>query len=419
MSMIGVSFLKTDDAIDFIRELYPTAQRFGFFCSSFDDTYDMLFSANTEQQRNSSEWIAWSRAESTKKYGLVLHDSWLSGLFSMNPIISTDNLVLCLPMEVSLYKAPTPAEWSRLLNETPHPNQKFELSSHTFHLPDLQGPIPIHSMYGLLCSVLLRAFADTHRLVVCSDLLPVDQHQHIPWNICRLDKRASIIAPLLMQLIQLYDTNLRESNPNGIVIWHSIWMLLTIDINVLFRAAGHDGPQPMFDARQTLSSWACTPAARRACLHAVQSLRILSHRKPADGTAFQSVRTLFISALILGFYVLVSPDMACKESPGPRSINFDLDSSVVDWKIIGDEGISNPESPSMVPRNSTKLDDPAVRFIRFGGPILIDGKRYDSGARHAQRIFLEFASLLDEVGTHWMAGYARLLYMIHHTLATP
>ncbi|KAJ5650667.1 uncharacterized protein N7484_004390 [Penicillium longicatenatum] len=221
-----------------------------------------------------------------------------------------------------------------------------------------------------------------------------------------------------MSLVQLYDTSLRESNPNCIVIWHSVCMLLTADINILSRAAGRDGPESMSDARRDITCWAYTPAARRACLHAAQTFRTLYHRKPADGTAFQSVRTLFMSALILGFYLLASPVNACLEGQSDWD-NFDLANSVVDWKVIGDEGISNDGTASMAPHDSARLGDAAVRFIRFGGPILIDGKKYEYGARNAQRILLEFAGLLDEVGTHWMANYARLLYMVHDTMATP
>ncbi|KAJ5923233.1 hypothetical protein N7454_008478 [Penicillium verhagenii] len=273
-------------------------------------------------------------------------------------------------------------------------------------------------MYGLLCSVLLRVSTDTRRLILSSDLVPAEQHQFVPWNICRLDKRASIVTPLLISLVQSYETILRDTNPNCIVIWHSACMLITTDINVISRAAGRDGPESMFDARRDLSCWTYTPAARRACLHAAQTFRTLSHRKPTDGTAFQSVRTLFMSALILGFYLLASPENPCEEYASDRD-QFDLANSVVDWKAIGDEGISNNGPSRKGPDNPAKSEDAAIQFIRFGGPILIDGKKYEYGARYAQQILLEFAGLLDEVGTHWMANYSRLLYMVHDTMAIP
>lgn len=83
--------------------------------------------------------------------------------------------------------------------------------------------------------------------------------------------------------------------------------------------------------------------------------------------------------------------------------------------MVGDEGFSSSESSIRDAIEGVESD--AVRFIRFGGPTVLDRKAYHSGVRHAQRIILEFASLLDEVGTHWMADYARLLYMIHDTRA--
>ncbi|KAJ5717815.1 hypothetical protein N7488_003461 [Penicillium malachiteum] len=473
MCMIGISFFKTDDAVSFIRKLYPSilkevctqlalatttcetpasilgilvlahhtlflfistgghlchdrsrdlylrtitiAQQYGYFCSRFDQIHDLLLSLQIDE---SARWIAWSRAESTKNLiiGLALHDSWLSDLFSTSPIIATDALVICLPMEINLYKVTTSSEWSQLLDEASCSNETFELSSHHFHLPNLQGHQHALSMYGILCSILLRVSADTHRLITSSDLVPAEEHQYVPWNVFRLDKRASIVAPLLPSVIHTFEGAFRQSNPNCIVIWHSVGMLLTADMNVLSSAAGRNGAECMLDARQALISWAYTPAARRACLHAAQSIRILSHRKPADGTAFQSVRTLFMSALVLAFYLLAMPETACLQSP--TWVDFDLASSNIDWTVIGDEGLSNLEPSDIEMQNQVKLEDAAVRFVRFGGPILIDGKRYEPGPRHGQRIILEVAGLLDEVGTHWMAGYSQLLYMIHDTLVT-
>ncbi|KAJ6028572.1 hypothetical protein N7540_004148 [Penicillium herquei] len=396
MCMIGISFFKTDDAVSFIRKFYPIAQKYGYFCSPFDQIHDLLLSPQIDE---SARWIAWSRAESTK-----------------NPIIATDALVVCLPMEINLYKASTSNEWAQFLDDASCSNETFELSSHHFHLPNLQGHRHALSMYGILCSILLRVFADTHRLITSSDLVPAEEHQYIPWNVFRLDKRASIVAPLLASVIHTFEGTLRQANPNCIVIWHSVCMLLTADMNVLSSAAGRNGAECMLDARQALTPWAYTPAARRACLHAAQSIRILSHRKPADGTAFQSVRTLFMSALVLAFYLLAMPETSCLQNS--TWTDFDLANSDIDWTVIGDEGLSNLESSDVELQNQVKLEDAAVMFVRFGGPILIDGKRYEPGARHAQRIILEVAGLLDEVGTHWMAGYSQLLYMIHDTMVT-
>lgn len=78
----------------------------------------------------------------------------------------------------------------------------------------------------------------------------------------------------------------------------------------------------------------------------------------------------------------------------------------------------DPASSSMTPAEPDMENEP-ISFIRLGGPIIIDEKGYRRGARHIQRVILEFASLLDEVGTHWMADYARLLCIIHNSMVGP
>lgn len=335
----------------------------------------------------------------------------------MHPIIQVHSLSVNVPQSNVLYEASNCHRWSQLLTETSTNSNILELSSHHFSLPELRGPIHAFSMYGLLCSVLLRVSADIYRLVSSSDIVPESQHQHVPWKICQFDKRANIAAPLLSSLIRVYDQTLRNSNPNCIVIWHSVCILLTVDVNGLARAAGRDGLEFMADARRDLRSWANTAASRRACLHAAQVFRTLAHRKPADGTAFQSVRTLFMSALVLGLYILLGPDsLASDHFDGSGSL--DLANADIDWKAIGNVGMSDPVS-SPPSAESVELEDAGIRFIRHGGPIIIDGKKYRPGSRHAQRIILDFAGLLDEVGTHWMADYTRLLYMIHDTMVEP
>lgn len=332
----------------------------------------------------------------------------------MNPVIRTDAISLWLPQNNTLYLAPTSSKWVELVGVTSHATQILNLSVHDFKLPSLQGKVHAFSLYGLLCTALLRLTADTYRLIRSFDLALPEQHQYVPWNILRLDKRGSVSASLLTVMIELYDDTFRASNPNCIVIWHSVCILMTVDIDILGRAAGRDGTESMIEARKALTSWARTTSARRACVHAAQTFRILSHRKPADGTAFQSVRTLFMAALVLGMYILTKP-----RYPQPDTIDdgkcFDLANASIDWKVVSDEGFSSSELS--IRDNTEGVESEAVRFIRYGGPIVIDRQIYHSSARHAQRIILEFASLLDEVGTHWMADYARLLYMIHDTMA--
>ncbi|KAJ5906068.1 uncharacterized protein N7473_002984 [Penicillium subrubescens] len=197
-------------------------------------------------------------------------------------------------------------------------------------------------------------------------------------------------------MIRLYDDTFKNSNPNCIVIWHSVCISMTADIDILSRAAGRDGAESMVEARKALAYWDPVPsqASRWYCV-------------PTGSNAVTA-------ALVLGVYILTSTRSSHSDTFNDEK-PFDLANTSMDWKVVGDEGFSTSESS--IRDNTEGVESDAVRCIRFGGPIVIDRKIYDSGARHAQRIILEFASLLDEVGTHWMADYARLLYMTHDTMA--
>lgn len=269
-------------------------------------------------------------------------------------------------------------------------------------------------MYGLLISVLLRVSGDIRRLTLYCDLSPLGEDHHVPWEACRLDKRADIAAPLVTSVINSFDSILQTLNPNCTVIWHCVCIHLTVDIGLLSQAAGRDGSGAMTLARQALVSWTRTSSARRACLHAAQTFRILLHRKPADGTAFQSVRTLFVSALVLSFYVLLTTAMPLSEDSIGLE-DFDLVDCDINWILVGSRAISDSIS-DLVPAESIASTDAAIRFIEVGGPIVLNGEIYQSGALCARRVLLEFAGLLDEVGSHWMEDYAQLLYTIHDTI---
>lgn len=146
----------------------------------------------------------------------------MSNLFTVSPIIRTDAIFLSLPQENTLYLASTGREWAELSSATSPVTQVLELSAHEFTIPSLQGRVHAFSLYGILCTTLLRVTADTHRLILSSDFVPPEQHRHVPWNICRLDQRASLSAPFLTEMVQLYDDTLRNSNSNCTVMWHSV-----------------------------------------------------------------------------------------------------------------------------------------------------------------------------------------------------
>ncbi|OGM41727.1 hypothetical protein ABOM_009886 [Aspergillus bombycis] len=344
MCIIGLSFVKTEEAVRFIYHIYPAlldevyirvisvtpstsnpsamlsrltlahhmlfllvvtegnicptksqmlhgytltaAQNIGLFHLPVGQISDNLFSSTTDEHMR---WKLWSRIESIKNLiiGLILYDSSLSGIFSMSPVISTSTLHVALPCDFVLYRAQSVQDWMRLIQEGSRiTTPTVKLSCNEFYLPTLPRQVHISCLYGIMSAILVRLMANYHRLIISSDLGQEEWHQHIPWRIYNLDKRASSITNVVIHFIQLYDTVLANSNPNCIVIWHNLCLLLTADIRLHEQAAGREGPDAMQTARQAITLWASTPAARRACLHAAKIFHTLSHWKPMDGMGF-------------------------------------------------------------------------------------------------------------------------------------
>lgn len=71
-------------------------------------------------------------------------------------------------------------------------------------------------------------------------------------------------------------------------------------------------------------------------------------------------------------YILTtSPHSATDDTS--QGEHFDLSEADFDWKIVGDGDISDLDNASMALSDSSNWEQPAVKFIRFGGPIFFNG----------------------------------------------
>jgi hypothetical protein len=190
-----------------------------------------------------------------------------------------------------------------------------------------------------------------------------------------------------VQIIKVYGGMIADMNPNCFVLWHNMCIMLTADIRLFEIGAGCAGAATARQALDDIAIWSQTPSARRACLHAAQTFKLMSNRRASDGDPFHASAGLFISALILGLYVFMIPPRAENSS---INAGFDLIDDV-DWDIVGSEGLSNENT-------NFPSDDAAINFIRHGGGICFDGVIHQPGYAAARRILLDYARLLEDIG---------------------
>jgi hypothetical protein len=315
-------------------------------------------------------------------------DTWYSGMLHTSPVLRTDDMQIILPCNSALFQAPSASKWAQLAAAGHQICMPFvSLNGDNMIFPELNStPEPL-AMHGMLSMIRLRISQDFHRMLSGTQLRAVDQH-FVPCRTYEQDSRARKTRVLVMDIMKAYGTLFTTMNPNCIVLWHNMSIMITADIRLFEAGAGCAGATAARQALDDIASWTQTSSARRACLHAAQTFKLMSNRRASDGDPFHASTGLFISALILGLYVFMVPP----EAEGSITVNtgFDLIDDV-DWNIVGNEGLSDVAE-------SEHSDDAAVNFIRNGGGICFDGVIHRPGYEAARRILLDYARLLEDIG---------------------
>lgn len=209
-------------------------------------------------------------------------------------------------------------------------------------------------------------------------------------------------------------------------------MCLLADLPLFELAAGREGPDRAKQALESISIWAQTPAARRACVHAAQTFAVMSGRRISDGTTSHSEIALFHGALVLGLYLFTVHDEDAPADPHAAMRLADDEElfellDPVDWRTVGSEGMTvETVNPSSITTNNnaliqsttplTDLESPAKRFVMKGGTVSFNGAMHKGGYNSSRRILLDYANLMKSVAKWNVRGYCRILRIMSDTL---
>ncbi|KAJ5678803.1 hypothetical protein N7462_007047 [Penicillium macrosclerotiorum] len=387
--------------------LMSITQRHGLFAATEGQILDMsLFEAVPDIDMR---WKAWSKVESTKRIiiGLLLLDSWYSSLLSTSPIVVPDSIQMIVPCNEALFRAHSSMRWTQLIRSGKRILMPTVLApSENINIPALEGPMDEFCIQAVLAMVQLRQSEAYHRLLSNRASYPF-----APCHTYAMDGRARCLPALQSQIAGSYGETMDRLNPNAVVMWHHMCMMLTADIQIFDFAAGRAGPVPARKALDDIAEWSQTPAARRACLHAAHIYKAMTNRKASDGPTFHSVFSLFSAALVLGLYTFMVPNSASiTSSVGSIELMDDID-----WQQVGTEGFTS----FMEPRGSQSFsptDDPAVNFIRNGASIYLRGVPFQGGYQSARRVLLDYANLLKDSGKWSVKKFSYVLHIMSDVL---
>lgn len=370
-------------------------------------------------------WKAWSRIESIKRsvksayiimcqpsltiprlvIAVVMIDALYSDALDLVPVIPTNMFNLLLPSDEKLFYAASEAEWRNALQAgCGISSSTIECRADRVSLSSRNLGISACGLHGILSTVWLRQSEAHHRLISRSDL-SAHRWGLVPYEVYSTDHFAKPLAPFLVNVMQRHGDTLQNLNPHCLIMWNTLCMMLLGNPWMFELGAGRQGAKPAKAALNCIASWADTPAARRACVHSAQIFWICSKRKISDSMMLHSETGLFLSALVLGLYVLVT---RTSFQDGSQHATYELLTDM-DWRHVGDVGLGGSAEYG-------KALTPLADFIANGGNLTFSGMPICGGYSSARRILVHFANLLEDAGIWRVTETCRILHIMGDVL---
>ncbi|KIV88890.1 hypothetical protein PV10_08521 [Exophiala mesophila] len=423
---LNLSVLTGDkDSLHQSQILYATlmslAQQNSLFVATEGPSLDALVA---EMSESDDRWKAWSRIESAKRLilGLLLVDSWYSNLLSKPPIVRSESVCVIAPCDEALFQAKSATQWQSLLRSGKSPTAPM------FRIQDLYTPeLEYSPKLGYLGTCSLLALLQIQVLEAYQRLMPPDPltvGSFIPWHVYEGDKRARSLIPSLLAGMRTAGPLAKIDDTNCTVLWHSICIMLLADFRMFELAAGRHGAGPATGALENISQWSQTQSARRACVHAAQTFKLMSERRVSDNVSIHSVTALFSSALVLGLYLfMVSSTSMSHHSSCPVEL-VDVEP---DWATLGDLGFKDhtnsldPHQQTLSTGSAHNLDDdqlcPIYHFVKSGrGTVSLGGASHQGGYESARRVLLDFANLMDGISGRRLRMFTQVLHIMSDDL---
>uniref|UniRef100_A0A093VM65 Zinc finger protein rst2 n=1 Tax=Talaromyces marneffei PM1 TaxID=1077442 RepID=A0A093VM65_TALMA len=341
---------------------------------------------------------------------LVLSDSYSSHMLGVTPVLDPEIIHMPFLSGDALFEARAAEKWKqKLAGRDPWD------PSHALSL-DVRSPSIETSSFGViiaLAKVWLR-ISTRSRLLRGSRNADTPESSSITLvDIAAHDEGARFAIHELLLAYDIFRPELQHGNTNSVVMWNLLGLCVTCNLYTIELAAGRHGPAVAQDALEAVTSWAQTATARRACLHAAQIFIILHNQRRSDGIMLHSEMALFTAALVMGFYALVAPNATAASNTNESSSSLPVVDLLeeIDWTQIGSEGLGLHTGPTPLPAPT----NPAVQFIRNGGPISFAGVQYADSYGMARRIFMYYGAQLSEVGRWNIEEYCHVLKIIGDT----
>lgn len=227
-------------------------------------------------------WYRWIEREQRARVQVALniHDAELATLLHHQPIRSHRFRQFPQLASDDLFSAPSASRWALIYRESLRPQTPVPVYPLSHRLSDTfptTGQNSRFMAYGLLESI-------NARLV---DAKESNEFDHL---VCQE------ISDLLIKWWETYYTPTQD--PFCLpVLWHSIFISLYADLDLLEQSIGRDGHRPILETSIPLQEWACSLNASRCLVHASLIAHYLERMSISSEPAIHVPRALFSAAL--------------------------------------------------------------------------------------------------------------------------
>ncbi|KAJ3532208.1 hypothetical protein NM208_g8543 [Fusarium decemcellulare] len=354
-------------------------------------------------------WKSWARVESIKR--LIFCFTWLDMAYArlMNTagVIEMDRVDLHLPCDDALFDGSTTAasflhaiqQGARLT--MPRMNIRNFHAISPSKLNDNSAQILLRALYLKTIAARTRLLDEDTQYSELQSVSPVEE-------LAKDGSAKAIIADVLL-LPTTHASVLSGRNRTNALGWNYLCITLTADVDLLEVAAGRDGLEAASSALVHVEKWSRSTSARRAVLHAAQVFDILDSYRIRESHLTRPDLVLFISALVISQYILVSSQKDVRLDAPTFELLQDID-----WTTVRDDGLGTATghilSDTVLDLERGPASSSAARcFLQNGGPISFAGEVQRFGDVAARKIARKFAHLMDGFGKWDGSNYSQLL----------
>ncbi|KAN0120296.1 Fungal specific transcription factor domain containing protein [Hyaloscypha variabilis] len=253
-------------------------------------------------------WRRWAQKEEIVRItlGLQIHDSELASIFHHEPILRHNSATIPLASSSTLFGTSNADQWiatlqkeeRRMNNGGSRSNEVLD-SRQNFSGSSLASPGSF-TAYAFLAGIAAR-ICETRKLG-------------------ELDESArSEFVKSLVEWHQEFSRSRDTTDPLCLmVLWHSTFMTLLADLDMLERAVGRDTPEALASSTEDFRRWVSSLDAKRCIVHGLLAHKHVKELQMGMEPAIHIPRTLFQAGMTLFCYTLpqVPPlDMGRDNSP--------------------------------------------------------------------------------------------------------